>query len=535
MNYAAFWAQIVRWSMRPVDNRNLTLNVRREDGKIKVVVDALDKDSRFLNFLQLRGGPCSAPTSSRSRVDLVQTAPGRYEGTVESAEASGNYFVNLGFSGPDNIKGVVSTGVSVPYSDEYRELKSNPGTLETIASLTNGEVLSWKRRNDGTIDLARTLDESKPFRRDQYTQTPRGLSPLWPLLLFFAATMFLGDVAIRRVSPDFERMLEAGQGPVGEAPRPRGRPAGRVHGEAQGPQGRGQRPDRTLPSRHPLRGPAGPSDAPVSSNVDEFLQGGTAHRPTRRTSAAAPGPRPGRRGARLARGRELYEPAAQGQEQGLGGSREGRQGQGQAMMRRRLSLAMLMGLVGLVALGLAAMKVATAPAALLSVFAASAALLIGTLGIILRRRGGAWVGFALFGWSYAAAGLGFEPLRSVATDLVDLTVAALHPEPTLVPSPPVEGVDTNFIAHEGRYYRLENGAWVDAHLSPEEAKAVDAYFGARDRHQGWSSSVEEAQRIGLMFLGLAFASIGALAGHFLDDRSTPAGASSDAPTPNLTG
>ena len=204
--YAAFWAQIVRWSMRPVDNRNLILNVRREDGKIKVVVDALDKDSRFLNFLQLRGsvlGPDLKPLP----LDLAQTAPGRYEGTVESAEASGNYFVNLGYAGGGDVKGVISTGVSVPYSDEYRELKSNAGTLETIASLTGGQVLTWKRNaTTGQIDLQRTLDESQPFRRDAQTQPPRGLSPLWPILLFASAFLFLGDVAVRRVSPDFARM-----------------------------------------------------------------------------------------------------------------------------------------------------------------------------------------------------------------------------------------------------------------------------------------------------------------------------------------
>ena len=90
------------------------------------MVDALDKESQFLNFLQIQGSILS-PDLKRTKVDLVQTAPGRYEGVVENAEASGNYFVNLGFSGPDNIKGVVSTGVSVPYSDEYRELRSNPG------------------------------------------------------------------------------------------------------------------------------------------------------------------------------------------------------------------------------------------------------------------------------------------------------------------------------------------------------------------------------------------------------------------------
>jgi uncharacterized membrane protein len=206
-NYAAFWSQVVRWSMRPVDNRNLTLNVRREEGKIKVVVDALDKESQFLNFLQIQGSILS-PDLKRLPVELVQVAPGRYEGTVENAEAAGNYFVNLGYSGPDNAKGVVSTGVSVPYSDEYRELKSNPGTLETIADLTNGQVLSWKKRPDGTVDLAATLQTTQPFRRDQYTQTPRGLSPLWPLLLLASAVMFLGDVAVRRVSPDFDRMFK---------------------------------------------------------------------------------------------------------------------------------------------------------------------------------------------------------------------------------------------------------------------------------------------------------------------------------------
>ena len=54
-SYAAFWSQVIRWSMRPADRGNLTLNVRREQGRIKVVVDALDKNNEFLNFLQIQG------------------------------------------------------------------------------------------------------------------------------------------------------------------------------------------------------------------------------------------------------------------------------------------------------------------------------------------------------------------------------------------------------------------------------------------------------------------------------------------------
>ena len=54
-SYAAFWSQVVRWAMRPAERGNLTLSVRREEGRIKVVVDALDKENQFLNFLQIQG------------------------------------------------------------------------------------------------------------------------------------------------------------------------------------------------------------------------------------------------------------------------------------------------------------------------------------------------------------------------------------------------------------------------------------------------------------------------------------------------
>ena len=207
-SYAAFWSQVVRWSMRPVDRGNLTLSVRRDEGRIKVVVDALDKDNNFLNFLQIQGNVVD-PDLKRSTIELSQTAPGRYEAAIEDAEAVGNYFVNLGYRGPYGVQGVISSGVSVPYSDEYRELRSNPATLETIASLTDGEVVNWKKRPDGTIDPRRTVDAIDHFRRDPKLVAPRAYTPLWPTLLWLATVLFLGDVAVRRVAPDVDRMRKA--------------------------------------------------------------------------------------------------------------------------------------------------------------------------------------------------------------------------------------------------------------------------------------------------------------------------------------
>lgn len=176
-NYTASWSQVIHWFVRPTGDRNLNLSVRREGGQIKIVVDALDKSDEFLNFLRIAGN-VAKPGPTNQAVELAQTAPGRYETTVEGAEARGNYFVNLAALGTDKTRSMLSTGISVPYSDEYRELKSNPATLETIASLTDGQVLSWKYRHDGEPDVARTLDQADAFRRDPKLRPPEFSGPL---------------------------------------------------------------------------------------------------------------------------------------------------------------------------------------------------------------------------------------------------------------------------------------------------------------------------------------------------------------------
>jgi uncharacterized membrane protein/Mg-chelatase subunit ChlD len=207
-SFAAFWSQVIRWSMRPADRGNLTLNVRREEGRIKVVVDALDKSNQFLNFLGIQGYVVK-PDLTHSAIELVQTAPGRYEATIENADASGNYFVNLGYKGQDNVQGTISSGVSVPYSDEYRELRSNPTTLDNLATLTDGQSVSWKILPDGRVDLPHTVGSADHFRRDPSLIIPSSFAALWPSLLWLAACLFLGDVAVRRIAIDVDRIKEA--------------------------------------------------------------------------------------------------------------------------------------------------------------------------------------------------------------------------------------------------------------------------------------------------------------------------------------
>ena len=200
--------------MRPTDNGNLSMTLRREDGKVKVLVDALDKRQQFLNFLQIQGAvvrPDSAVNSpdknpNENQLQLVQTAPGRYEATIENAEARGNYFVSLAYKGPDGSKGIVSSGVSVPYSEEYKELRSNQDELESLARITGGSVYDWKTKND-VIDLPATVKNNNPFRRDEMTKPASGYQDIWPQLLAAAAFVFLTDVGVRRLAPDFSAIL----------------------------------------------------------------------------------------------------------------------------------------------------------------------------------------------------------------------------------------------------------------------------------------------------------------------------------------
>ena len=125
-SYAAFWSQVIRWSMRPADRGNLTLNVRREQGQIKVVVDALDKNNEFLNFLQIQGNvgrPDLKSHADRAGADGARAATRPRSRTPRPAATTSSTWAT---AGADNVQGVISTGVSVPYSDEYRELRSNP-------------------------------------------------------------------------------------------------------------------------------------------------------------------------------------------------------------------------------------------------------------------------------------------------------------------------------------------------------------------------------------------------------------------------
>jgi uncharacterized membrane protein len=196
--YDKFFGQLVRWSMRPMgETGNFTVAMQREGDAVRVVVDALDKEDEFLNFLQVSGSVVD-PQMQAQPVKLRQSAPGRYVGEFQAA-APGSYFVTIV---PGAGRSPIRAGISVPYSPEFSDRQTNRQLLHALASTTPhggrpGQVI------EGPLDEAGMdqLLSINTFRRSLAKAVSSEY--VWPWLILASACVFLADVFVRRVAVNF--------------------------------------------------------------------------------------------------------------------------------------------------------------------------------------------------------------------------------------------------------------------------------------------------------------------------------------------
>ena len=182
--YEQFWAQVVRWCARNVQDAGLRVRVATRDDRVHVIVDALDKQSRFLNNLEFVGNLIT-PDHREVPVDLEQTGPGRYEAFVD-ADDPGTHFMSLRYTDSEGKPALYTHGMTVPYSAEFKELNANDEKLKSIAKATHGHVI------DPDSDVfARTFDPEP-----RYADT-------WPLLMLVAICLVPFDIFVRRVFVDY--------------------------------------------------------------------------------------------------------------------------------------------------------------------------------------------------------------------------------------------------------------------------------------------------------------------------------------------
>lgn len=183
--FAKFWAQVVRWTMRQEAPANFDTYTRIEGNRGRIVVEALDKDARFLNLLQLESriiGPDNRPVPVR----FVQTGPGRYEADFE-ADQSGQYLASVQVLERGQFLGTIRTGLSMPFSQEYRDLQTNEPVLRQIAEVTGGRWLTMGGAAANVFgDRPRPVEAKKP---------------VWEwVVAWMILPLFLLDVAVRRLA-----------------------------------------------------------------------------------------------------------------------------------------------------------------------------------------------------------------------------------------------------------------------------------------------------------------------------------------------
>lgn len=188
--YQQFWRQLVQWSLRRLEDADLTAEVTIEKGEGQLSVEALDEQGNYRNFLTLRATVVS-PKGDRQVVTLRQTSPGHYETAFPMRDA-GAYLINLAQLENGQVRGSQILGASLNYSPELATSEPNLHLLRRLAETTGGSVLS----SDDVIN--------NPYLRDR--QKSWQPFDLWPWLLQAAILFFTVDVGVRRVQLEREQL-----------------------------------------------------------------------------------------------------------------------------------------------------------------------------------------------------------------------------------------------------------------------------------------------------------------------------------------
>jgi len=212
--YQRFWEQMVDWSLRATETGSLTMTTEVKDGRVKVIVEARDKNNQNKPLTDLRLIGRVTPPSGRVedgrrfQLKFEQKNSGQYEAEFKADEA-GSYFINVSpvrrvvkkvIENGKEVEKVeevptdsVRAGVTIPYSPEFADMESNVGLMESLRNLTKGKSYA-----DEIGSLSEAASSATPFRAG--VNTSKSKQPVWFWLAFLAGIVLFFDVAVRRIA-----------------------------------------------------------------------------------------------------------------------------------------------------------------------------------------------------------------------------------------------------------------------------------------------------------------------------------------------
>jgi hypothetical protein len=179
--------------MRPGSPPDLSVRTRVEGDEAIVEVEATGDIARKAQSAEAR---VVEPEGTARALTLRQIAPGRWTGRF-AVDRAGAYLVNAAVGLAAGARPMFTQAVvSVPYPREFRSADSDLARLESIAHRTGGRVI---RIGDTTADLF--LDDGMPV--------PETIRQAWDLCVYLAAFLFIVDVAVRRLSLEWNTKPKA--------------------------------------------------------------------------------------------------------------------------------------------------------------------------------------------------------------------------------------------------------------------------------------------------------------------------------------
>lgn len=195
--YSKFWAQVIRQSMRKNDVKGVIVEVKQERRKATVTLDAIDPAGKFLNQATTEATIID-PQLGQRKLDLKQTAPGRYVAEFETP-MSGAYHLNLNQkTAGGTLLHQQTRGLIVGYPDELRLYPTNNDLLKSLAESTGGR---FDPKPEELFEVASPLqsNNSTPGSASAAPTIVQRTTPLWPYLVSVALLLFVIDVALRRI------------------------------------------------------------------------------------------------------------------------------------------------------------------------------------------------------------------------------------------------------------------------------------------------------------------------------------------------
>lgn len=181
-NYPKFWGQMVRTTMRRTMWKSYDLYASVDDGRARVVVDAIDPNDKFVNELdtelQVIDPKTNQPTMT---LPMEQTAAGRYVADFRIS-AYGSFLLKAVHKRDGKQVAETQGAVSLPYPLEYLKTTPDPEPLRHAALVTGGK------------------DEPEPAAVwNPDAQSIAYVEDLWPWVLLAVAALLLLDLYAKRV------------------------------------------------------------------------------------------------------------------------------------------------------------------------------------------------------------------------------------------------------------------------------------------------------------------------------------------------